>query len=68
VLGCPFFGLQLFSSINPIVFRPNNYIISIFWAMDSMWVSFGVWALNFGLWAFEIVSKHFRNGPKLFIG
>jgi hypothetical protein len=32
VLGWLIFGLQLFSSINPIVFGPNNYIISIFWA------------------------------------
>ena len=41
VLGCSPLGLQLFSSINPIVFRPNNHIISIFRAMNFMCVSFG---------------------------
>ena len=42
VLGWLVLGLQLFSSINPIVFRPNNYIISIFRAMGFMWVFFGL--------------------------
>ena len=42
VLGWLVLGLQLFSSINPIVFRLNNYIISIFRAMGFMWVSFGL--------------------------
>ena len=42
VLGCSFFGLQLFSSINPMAFRPNNHVMNTFWAVDCMWVSFGL--------------------------
>jgi hypothetical protein len=42
VLGCPLLGLQLFSSINPIAFRLNNHVMSIFWVMGFMWVSFGL--------------------------
>ena len=42
VLGCPLLGLQLFFSINPIAFRLNNHVMSIFRAMGFMWVSFGL--------------------------
>ena len=42
MLGWLVFGLQLSSSVNPIVFRPNNHIINIFWVMGYMWVSFGL--------------------------
>ena len=42
VLGWSVLGLHPFSSINLVVFRPNNYIISIFRVMGFMWVSFGL--------------------------
>ena len=45
VLGWLVFGLQLSSSMNPIVFKLNNYIISIFWAYGS-YVGF-FWGVGF---------------------
>ena len=45
VLGWLVFGLQLSSSMNPIVFKLNNYIISIFWAYGS-YVGF-FWDMGF---------------------
>ena len=45
VLGWSILGLQLFSSINPIVFRPNSYIISIFRAMALCGFTLGLWTV-----------------------
>ena len=42
ILGWSTLGLQLFPSINSIVFGPNNCIISTSWVMGFIWVFFGL--------------------------
>ena len=59
MLGWLVFGLQLFSFINPIIFRPNNYIISIFLGY-GLYVSF--------LWACEQCRDSLIIGPDGLLG